>query len=342
MTLLNQFTLSRVRVICLPDIDRPIGGVKQLFKHVEHLSDLGLDAAMVTESPTFHPSWFTSNAPVKSWLQCVEDGEFSDSSTILVLPETYINVDLYNFNGINISSLKRIIFNQNAYYSFGTSLATPQQIKDFYCSENVLHTLCVSSDSYNFLTSCLSLQPSKVSRIINAIEPYFIPQKTKSNTFCFMPRKNSDHVHSILTSLQLSSTAFPTRWTGQPLVDLTHTTIAEFLSTSRLFLSFGHPEGFGLPVAEAMASGCWVVGYSGLGGSELFSLNGSSVVEFGNWTDFIHKIHDVVIRFHLHREETELILDHQSQSIREIYSYANEVKSIESAWLKILSLQSNH
>ena len=44
------------------------------------------------------------------------------------------------------------------------------------------------------------------------------------------------------------------------------------MKKSLIFLSFGHPEGFGLPVAEALACGCAVVGYSGLGGRELFAI----------------------------------------------------------------------
>ena len=50
----------RVRVLCLPDIDRAIGGVKQLYRHVEHLVALGWDAAIVTQEEGFRPSWFDS------------------------------------------------------------------------------------------------------------------------------------------------------------------------------------------------------------------------------------------------------------------------------------------
>ena len=340
--MLNQFSSVRMRVICLPDIDKPIGGVKQLFKHVEHLVSLGLDAAMVTESPDFHPSWFTSRAPIKSFQHCLDDCEFHDLSTILVLPETYINVDLSNFRGVDISGLKRVIFNQNAYYSFGSTPADSNQLREFYHHPNVLHTLCVSSDSYEFIYSCLSVNPSSISRIVNAIEPIFSPHITKSNSFCFMPRKNSDHVHAVLTSLQLSSRSLPTPWTGQPLVNLPHDEIAGYFSTSRIFLSFGFPEGFGLPVAEAMASGCWVIGYTGLGGKELFSFNGSSPVEYGDWTGFIHQIFSVIHRFHDHPLETESILTQQSIAIRSIYSADNELNSIKSSWETILSRISNH
>ena len=62
------------------------------------------------------------------------------------------------------------------------------------------------------------------------------------------------------------------RWECVEIVSQPHASVIELLQGSAMFLSFGHPEGFGLPVAEAMACGCAVVGYSGLGGRELFEL----------------------------------------------------------------------
>ena len=330
-------TRRRVRVICIPDIDRPIGGVKQLYRHVEHLISFGFDAAMVAESASFRPSWFQSSAPVRSFQQCVNDGEFIDQNTILVLPETYINVDLESFNGIDLSQLPRVIFNQNAYYSYGSPQVDFQKVKNFYHHSSVLHVLCVSQDSYDFIHSCLGITSDRLSRIVNAIEPDFIPSSAKTNTFSWMPRKNPDHVHSVLTSLQNLSPSFPVPWTGQPLIDLPHKQIAHYLSSSKIFLSFGHPEGFGLPVAEAMASGCWVIGYSGLGGRELFSLNASSIIEFGDWANFSSTICSIVRRFYEHEYETSLIVKHQADAVRAIYSYENESSSINSAWYRILN-----
>ena len=57
-----EFTRKlKIRVLCLPDIDKAIGGVKQLYRHVEHLVALGWDAAMVTEAEGFRP---LGSAPV--------------------------------------------------------------------------------------------------------------------------------------------------------------------------------------------------------------------------------------------------------------------------------------
>ena len=47
-----------------------------------------------------------------------------------------------------------------------------------------------------------------------------------------------------------------------------HEEVALALQEALLFLSCGHPEGFGLPLAEAIACGCLVVGYHGLAGRD--------------------------------------------------------------------------
>ena len=45
---------------------------------------------------------------------------------------------------------------------------------------------------------------------------------------------------------------------------------AEILRSCALFLSFSEHEGFGLPPAEAMACGAFVVGYTGMAGRDFF------------------------------------------------------------------------
>ena len=63
------------------------------------------------------------------------------------------------------------------------------------------------------------------------------------------------------------------------------------MQSSTIFISFGHPEGFGLPLAEAASCGCYLIGYSGLGGKEIMNLacqNGSAEeVEYQNYLGFV-------------------------------------------------------
>ena len=323
-----------VRVLCLPDVDRAIGGVKQLYRHVEHLVQLGWDAAILTESPDFRPSWFHSSAPTLSLTASHKIGELSSNQTILVVPETYLGVTFNEFRGVNLSRLPRVVFNQNAYYSYSSS-CTLSSLSQFYDSAEVLHVLSVSEDSSNFLSRNLGIPDHKLSRIVNAIEPHFIPAIDKRNSIHWMPRKNPDHVNAVLLGLQRANLVNSSNWHAEPLIDLSHNDVARYLNSARLFLSFGHPEGFGLPIAEAMASGCWVVGYSGGGGRELFRFGASSEIPFGDWSAFVNGIQTALTSFSKYPRETNLMLSRQSLAVRTLYSRKQEHLSIESAWQRI-------
>jgi glycosyltransferase involved in cell wall biosynthesis len=59
-------------------------------------------------------------------------------------------------------------------------------------------------------------------------------------------------------------------WELVPIDGRTEDETAELMRSCAIFLSFSEREGFGLPPAEAMASGCYVVGYTGNGGRDYF------------------------------------------------------------------------
>ncbi|MDR1686557.1 MAG: glycosyltransferase [Desulfovibrio sp.] len=86
----------------------------------------------------------------------------------------------------------------------------------------------------------------------------------------WMPRKNKAMGESILhIAGHILARAAPAPRVEQVEVHgLRREAVAEVLSTCRIFLSSGFPEGFGLPPLEAMASGCVPVGFTGLGGWE--------------------------------------------------------------------------
>ena len=158
---------------------------------------------------------------------------------------------------------------------------------------------------------------------------------TKAKSAALMPRKNPEHIQAVIQGLQRSVLPNIGSWQGEPLQDLSHARVAEKLSGARLFLAFGHPEGFGLPIAEAMASGCWVVGYSGGGGRELFRFGASTEVNFGDWPGFIAALKDTFERFAISPRETEFRLQRQAQAVRSLYSLEEERRSISTAWDRI-------
>ncbi len=326
----------RVRVLCLPDVDKAIGGVKQLYRHVEHLVALGWDAAMVTEVAGFRPSWFRSDAPSLSLAECHQRGEFHPESTLLLLPETYLGVDLRSFRGLDLSSLARVVFNQNGYYSYGQGgEVIGAQLQSFYDDPSVLQVLSISEDTHTLLQRNLGLSDQRLSRIINAIEPIFQSDQPRCRRLHWMPRKNPRDVQAVLMGMQRCGLQHSGGWQGEALQGLSHDQVAERLNGARLFLAFGHPEGFGLPIAEAMAAGCWVVGYSGGGGRELFRFGASEEVAFGDWPAFVAAVQRAFTAFAEQPRETELRLQRQALAVSSLYNHAEERASIDAAWQRI-------
>lgn len=275
--------------LVFPDIRRPIGGIKQIHRIAECLTSLGFLVHLVQDEPEFKPGWFTSDVLTISKSEFLAKRDLMPTNDIIVLPETYYPIFLSIF-----PELKKIILNQNGAYSFGIkgNLWAPSDVVQSYCDSSITQIWCVSKHDYSLIVNCFNVPQNKVFRLINGIEcdQVFLPQNSvKKYQISYMPRKNSRD--SVIVSSLLANQPLLKGWRLKTIENLDHSSVITVLQESLVYLSFGHPEGFGLPVAEAMACGCSVIGYTGLGGRELFDI-GSKYdlaynVEFGDWHGFV-------------------------------------------------------
>jgi glycosyltransferase involved in cell wall biosynthesis len=104
----------------------------------------------------------------------------------------------------------------------------------------------------------------------------------------YMPRRGGDDLSQVMELL--NNRGALTGWDVVPLDGLSHEVVASNLRTSRIFLAFTYQEGFGLPAAEAMACGNFVIGYHGHGGREFFQNNFSAAVETGDVLSFARRV----------------------------------------------------
>jgi glycosyltransferase involved in cell wall biosynthesis len=72
---------------------------------------------------------------------------------------------------------------------------------------------------------------------------------------------------------------------------------AQLLRSSAIFLAFGYQEGFGLPPAEAMACGCYVIGFPAFGGREIFDPAFSRPVPDGDVLTFAREVDEAMRSF---------------------------------------------
>jgi len=272
-------------IACQPDTKKPIGGVKQLHRLAECIVELGYQCYLVQDDPNFHPGWFRSDVKTVAGRDFNLGRDIDPRNTVLILPETYVEV-LERYP----TQILKIIFNQNMGYTFTGSkgLLRPEAVHQLYCRSDVRAIWCVSD--YDFAALSTWLHGAKpVFRIVNAIDSeYFSYEDQKDKLIAYMPRKSREH--SVVVKHLVEKQILPADWRITPLNDMSADEVGSYLRRASIFLSFGHPEGFGLPVAEALATGAYVIGYTGMGARELFHQAGSYgmayEIEYGDWFSF--------------------------------------------------------
>ena len=307
-----------------PDLRRPIGGVKQIHRLVEVLGQLGREATIIQQDASFHPGWFSSRVATIGLEQFNARGDLTPKSDVIVLPETFLPALPRYAPG-----LPKLVFNQNGAYSFGLNkgdgFPKPEQVLDLYRHKELKHVLCISRHDEQLLREAFPLGTERVSRIINGIETdLFRPAGTKKRQIAYMPRKNGRDAAIVAALLSKQRWFVEGGWSLLAIDGLPQPQVAAALQKSLVFLAFGHPEGFGLPMAEAAACGCYLIGYSGLGGTELLELaqrhRTGEEVAYGNWLGFVQACQRLNMRLTNNQHDLASCLLEQSKAVRTDYS----------------------
>ncbi len=331
----------------------PIGGIKQLYRQVDILNKNGFNAFIVHRKKGFRHKWFQNNTKIiynlaifnkideifkkkvkplkiiKNYIRTKKDDPIDDNG-ILIIPEIF---------GPYISSInnkiQKVIFNQNCYYTFNNCSLDESKNNPIYLDEKFLASIVVSEDSKKYLE--YSFPKSITHRIHLGINTnkFFYNKASKKKQIAFMPRKLEDDIIQIINILKIKSNLG--NWDFVAIHNKTEDEVATILNESSIFLSLNHREGFGLPPAEAMASGCIVIGYAGQGGKEYFSPNFSFKIDEGNIIQFVEKIEEVAVMFNNNNTNLLEMQENASIYISENYNLLKEEESIVSTWKKILT-----
>ena len=300
---------------------KPVGGAKQMHRLAECILSTGREAFIIQDDANFHPSWFSSNVKAIAFEEWRTRSDLRPDQDIIILPDTVFS----SFSSY-LPGHPTVVFNQNISYTFGAMKLShnPYSVLSRYSSDSLSHVLCVSRHDLHVLTDGFGLDPNRVSLLVNALEHgMFLPAKRKKRQIAFMPRKNM-HDSNVVCAM-LSQQSWFKGWKFAPIHHSTHHEVSRILGESLIFLSFGHPEGFGLPVAEAFASGCVVIGYSGLGGRELFSLaepfNISTEVAFGDWLGFVDSVKGIAERVESSPKTLVIALRQCSDLFNQTYNF---------------------
>jgi len=297
---------------------KPAGGVKVLFDIVKTLNHAGLSTSLLINGGEYNPSWFSdNNIPIESNIEKV-----TKNDVVVFHEET-----LWAFERIKQSGCKHIILNQGAHWSLVNFLGYNQTKCIYETSLGVL----VNSDYTGKLVRQLFGANFKIRRFHIGIEPYFVTRE-KRNVITYMPRRNSETAECIVQYVQGKHPS----WELMPLDDMAHIDVAAAMGKSKIFLSFGGPEGFGMPPLEAALCSCHVVGFDGFGGAEYFKPPLFTPVPFMDITAFIHAINRKIALFETGQETNHYGMTHSY--LRNTYSKANFEQEIVHFFKELVSV----
>lgn len=260
---------ATVHYLC-PHIDRPTGGIRTIYRHVDILNAAGIPATVVHAPDGFSCTWFDHNTRITGARSVALSRQ-----DVLVVPEWY---------GPYLKALpvgpRIVVFNQNAYMTFAgleDNVATGAPYRGI---PGLQELLVVSRDNADYIR--FAFPELTVTQVRNAIDPalFYPPDRSPGRRIAWMPRRRADDARQVLRLLAAHGSL--EGWEVVPIEHRTEAETAGLLRSCAIFLSFSAQEGFGLPPAEAMACGCYVVGFPGLGGREYFDPASSSPIEEGD------------------------------------------------------------
>ena len=345
--------------IC-PWAEKPTGGIKQIFRHVEALNEHGFDAYVLALESSM-PSWFNSSAAVAkvitsplafarsgfsrrknktAWLASAtaplvemrgQVGPLTrrrlTSTDIIVLPE-YIGRSL---RPCGFGS-KLVVFNQNAHYTFN-GFTYSDDLPGFIYRGHLLAALAVSNHTDEYLR--YAFPNLKVLLTPNGVDcARFQPAaQNKKKQIAFMPRKLPASIVQVLQLLR--GRGVLKGWELCPIDGLDEADVARLLGESAIFLSTCNDEGFGLPPLEAGASGCVVVGYTGYAAREFMLPEYCYPITQGDVLGFARTLERVIAEFDANPEGLRQRVANYREFLQEHYSKKVEGRQVVAAWNEI-------
>ena len=309
-----------IYVLC-PDHIQPSGGVRKLYLHVDILNEHGIPAALVHIHEGFRCNWFAHSTPILYAARVDPD----PANDFVVVPEM-MGPELAK---IGVGTPK-VILNQNAYLTFYSYRIQPK-VETPYTHPEVVGAFCVSEDNYRYLSYVF---PNLfIQRLHYGIDPGLFHPEPKIARIAVMPRKQREQAVQILSILILRDALRDVQ--VKLIQNMSEQETAEVLRQSMIFLSLSDQEGFGLPPAEAMACGCIVVGYHGVGGREFFKPEHCFPVEADDIITYVQTIERVLDRIRAGDAEIAGIGERAARFIAQEYSLERERADVINAWKSI-------
>ncbi len=275
----------------------PVGGVHTVFDYVMRLNELaGKNIAAVLADSKYLKSWLPSSYQK---VTVFPTNKKLSSFDTLVIPEVIVE------EAKRYPSVKRkllVVLNWKYF---------EDNIKSYSLQQLGYSGILTNSEfSQKHLFSYAEDLPVwHVPHFINSnlFTPTIPISKRPKHSILIMNRKNTYHIPRILEFLKGFS------HTVTILNNIAPAKMPAQYTNHQIFINLGYPEGFCRPAAEAMASGCLVVGFTGGGGTD-FMVNDVNTLtaKDGNQVQLIEQLNRAL---HMDGAEKELFAKHAREMI---------------------------
>ncbi len=307
-----------------PDFRLPSAGIKRLYRHVHHLNQIGFNASIVHHKKGFSLSWHGIRVPIL-WM---EDLPPFERDSVLVFPEVMSSL----IQQTQCLTIPRIVIALNWAFIY-RNLPAGMNWKDFGISKAITPSPFVK----RFIEWAMGLDVTLIENYLDTTRYVYQPE-IKSNNITYISRK--DLSGEILRSI-FERKKGPLRhykWIRLGNLDEEH--YARQLAHSKIFLATSQEEGLPTSVLEAMASGCIVIGYSGLGGNDFMRGDGPKqncmLVENGDYLALGKCLETVVDTLTNERLRCEPLIANALQTAHAFRSQEREVESLRRFFLSLL------
>lgn len=316
----------RILFAC-PKQESPSGGTRVLYHYVDILNRRGLPAFVWHQEKGYRYQWYPVRVPTLYGKDLA-----ANANDLLVVPEIYGRYIPHMMPGV-----PKVIINQHCFETFGLGYtwATTEVTSPYRDCLDVKAVVVTSDETAKYLR--YAFPNVKLLQVPQAVDPsLFAYSEKKKKQICFLPRKNPQDATQVLSLLRVRGAL--TGYEVVPVEGAVYADYAKYLRDALFFLSFGFPEGFGMPPLEAMSSGCVVVGYHGVGGREFFTSQYGFPIEQGDTLAFARTVEELITKAETNPSCLDAIRLRASQMAREKYAPQVEEDGLVASFNEVLGL----
>ena len=235
----------------------------------------GWNAEDVSISKNFRSKWFENDIRVR------ENFIFDKKKDFVIFPEIFAHL-----------AKKFCIDKKIPYAIFALNGYTLKPTNDYKsledCYRNAKFILSVSKNISNCIKLAFPYCINKILKSNLSVDANkFNLNIKKTNIITYMSRKLPQHSELVLFFLRRH---LPKPWKIKTIHNYKEKKVFHYLLKSKIFLSFTHFEGLGMPPIEAALAGNKIIGYTGEGGKEIWKKPIFTEIPNGNILKFVNEI----------------------------------------------------